>query len=144
MSEMPSPPNEASALLGAFVGFEGLAPAVLEEVLAASAHVELVTGEPLVNQGDPADTVDLLLEGAAQVRVTGRDAPQVIAQIEAPDQIGEMGVLHGHPRTASVVATSRCLVLRIPADVYRRTVAARPFLPYDLQHLIEGRLRDDA
>jgi CRP/FNR family transcriptional regulator, cyclic AMP receptor protein len=62
--------------------------------------------EVLFRQGDPSDFAFLILAGSADVlRDAGEDAI-VLGTVHAGEFVGEMGVLEGRPRSATVRAAS--------------------------------------
>lgn len=75
-----------------------------------SAHGRVVKfrrGEALVSQAEGADTVVRLTRGSAEVRVEGSGGRELILTTLGPgDVFGELGVLAGGSRSASVVARS--------------------------------------
>ena len=70
--------------------------------MAEQATVEdWAAGSEVVRQGDVGERFYVLLAGAAEVRVDG----QVVNQVLPGDQFGDIALLHGVPRTATVVVT---------------------------------------
>jgi len=68
-------------------------------------------GRPLVHQGDPGDTVLLLLDGVAAVEVDG----EVLAHLGPGAVLGERAALEGGVRTSTVRAATRCRVAAVPS-----------------------------
>jgi CRP-like cAMP-binding protein len=64
----------------------------------------------------------------------------VVTRVAAPDLLGEIGVLHRRPRTASVVSTSECVVRRIPAEAFQAVLARGAELPMALGSAVTARL----
>lgn len=69
-------------------------------------------GRALVKQGDPGDTLFLLLDGVVAVEVDG----EVLAQLGPGAVLGERAVLEGGTRTSTVRAETRCRVALVPAE----------------------------
>lgn len=69
-------------------------------------------GRALVEQGDPGDTLFLLLDGVVAVEVDG----EVLAQLGPGAVLGERAVLEGGTRTSTVRAETRCRVALVPAE----------------------------
>ena len=116
--------RELLDLLRAVPALDGLEEAGYEALAgAASAPQTLPAGTWLLAAGDRATEVVVLVSGAADVLATVRDGvplpePAVVNQVAGPDLLGEIGVLQGRPRTASVVTTSEVVVRRIPAEAF--------------------------
>ncbi|MDQ2069010.1 cyclic nucleotide-binding domain-containing protein [Natronospira bacteriovora] len=75
---------------------------------------ELNAGERLFEQGDPGDSLYILVNG--QLRALRGDAEagfQAIGTIRPGEMVGEMGVLRAQPRSARIVATHASSVLRL-------------------------------
>ena len=64
------------------------------------------TGDTLFRQGDPSDFAVLIVAGSADVLRHAGDDAIVLGQIHAGEFVGEMGVLDGQPRSATVRAAS--------------------------------------
>jgi NTE family protein len=77
---------------------------------------DLVRGEALVAQGDPSDSLFLVLHGALAVHRTGDAQP--FAELRAGELIGEIGFFANVPRTANVVAIRDTSVLVLTRPAY--------------------------
>jgi MFS family permease len=101
---------------------------VLERLAAAETDVEFAPGETIVREGDPADTLYVLLEGEVQVsaRSQAGGAPRPIRVMTAPNYFGEIGVLERIPRTATVTALDRCRCGRIDGETLLEALTAAP------------------
>ena len=108
---------------------------------AASAPEDVPAGTLfLLRQGERAEEVLVLVSGECDVlaRLDG-GTDEVINRVSGPDLLGEIGVLHERPRTASVAAASPCLVRRIPAEAFLAVVTPG-VAPATLSASIEQRL----
>ena len=86
----------------------------VEQLSELEARVELVTvdgGETLVREGEPSDTLFLVVSGRFLVTVSGQKRP--IAEVGTGKSIGEIGFFSGAERTATVTASRDSLVLRL-------------------------------
>jgi MFS family permease len=96
------------------------APQSMLERLADSAEPETVlAGTVIISQGDPSETLWILAEGQLAISVaeadgTTRDLPAV----DAPGYVGELGLMHRAPRSATVVAATDCELFRIPGEEF--------------------------
>lgn len=80
--------------------------------------------EILFRQGDPSDFAILILSGSADVlRDTGDDAI-VLGAVQAGEFVGEMGVLEGRPRSATVRAASSVEAELIERQVFLDRVSS--------------------
>jgi len=84
----------------------------LERLAAAAAQVRLAAGSTVIRQGDEADALWVLASGELAVSVAG-PPPRALAPVTAPGYVGELGLLHGIARTATVLASQDSILLRI-------------------------------
>jgi CRP-like cAMP-binding protein len=100
-------------------------PGDAHEALAAEAREwTFADGEVIVREGDPGASMFLVLSGSVVVTL-GAERRQV-ATTPAGGYFGEMSLLTGDPRAATVSARGDCTVLEITADAFRDYVQRRP------------------
>jgi CRP-like cAMP-binding protein/predicted MFS family arabinose efflux permease len=86
----------------------------LERLAAAAEEVVLPTDSVVIREGDDADALWILVRGELSVRANGDGAtPRQLAPVTAPGYVGELGLLHGIPRTATVRTSRESTLLRI-------------------------------
>lgn len=93
-------------------------------VAAATSAVAFADGEAIVRQGQPGDSMYIVCSGKAAVMIDEHRKP--IAIIEKGGYFGEMSLLTGDPRTATVVAHGDVVALEIGADVLRQLAELSP------------------
>ena len=103
---------------------------------AAADHV-FAAGEAIVRQGAAGDSMFVVLRG--RVRVTLEPSGQEVAVIETGGCFGEMSMLTGDPRTATVRAIDDTQVLEIRAREFRDLVLTDPGLLTHVSHLVSKR-----
>jgi CRP-like cAMP-binding protein len=105
----------ARGLLGSVSIFADLEPAELAALERLAELREFAEGAVVVSQEDPGDALYVLVEGKVKVVLYGESGREIILSIfKAPgDFFGEMSLLDGEPRSATVIAAeaSRLLVL---------------------------------
>ncbi len=79
----------------------------LEEIGKVATELDLPAGKVLARQGDVGFEMFILLDGTASVTRDG----QRVATLTAGDVVGELAVISGHPRNATVVAETELAVL---------------------------------
>ncbi|MBN1662899.1 MAG: cyclic nucleotide-binding domain-containing protein [Deltaproteobacteria bacterium] len=88
------------------------------------SEVILETGEILFHQGDASDAVYYVLSGSLDVFAkNGLDDPALLNCVEAGHLLGEMGAITQSPRSATLIATSRTVLSRIPTPYFRALLA---------------------
>ncbi len=106
--------------------FAGADAASLRLLAFSSELVTILKGDVLFNQGDMSDVAYVLIEGSAEVRVAGPAGPVAVAVIDQRQIVGEMGVLTGSPRSATVVALTRIEALAIRAETLTGVLQSSP------------------
>jgi CRP-like cAMP-binding protein len=79
-------------------------------------------GDVIIRQGDRADYVFNLTEGSAEVVVDG----VTVGGIEEGEIFGAMAVLTNADRTATVMAKTRCSVVKVPKDQFADLIKSNP------------------
>ena len=107
--------------------FAGLDRERRDELAAASRVRRYARGQVLCSEGDPGG--DLLLLEAGRVRVChfspgGQEI--VLAEVDAPATFGELSLIDGDPRAATVIADSDITVRYLPRQVVLDLVAREP------------------
>jgi hypothetical protein len=86
----------------------------LERLAAAAEDVVLPAGSTLIREGESADALWVLVRGQLSVEATGDGGqPRELPPVTAPGYVGELGLIHGIPRTATVRTQQECTLLRI-------------------------------
>jgi small-conductance mechanosensitive channel/CRP-like cAMP-binding protein len=116
--------DEAERLLAHVDLFSSMPAELRHEIAAAAPCVTFGAGETIVRQGEPGQSMFLIASGSVAVVVEpSRDE---VARIEQGGYFGEMSVLTGDPRSASVVAMGDVTVIELNADLFRRLAAEHP------------------
>lgn len=98
----------------AAVDFLGTLDAKQIEVLAREARWEsYLPGERVVRQGEPGEVLYVIVSGTADVRLEQGGLTSTVTTLEAGKFFGEMSLLTGEPRSATVVAASDLLVITV-------------------------------
>jgi len=128
-----------------------LAGSDLTRLLGASAVADvgdevrtlaLAAGDVLVSQGEVADELYVLLAGQLEVVLVGTGDEQVLSRLEAGATVGEIALLAGDQRSATVRASRPATVAAISADGFRRLLVAHPAEAERLARLASERLRE--
>jgi small-conductance mechanosensitive channel/CRP-like cAMP-binding protein len=100
-------------------------PADAHAALAESAREAVFAdGDTIVRQGDAGGSMFIVVSGAVAVAI-GPERREV-AVTRAGGYFGEMSLLTGEPRTASVIARGDTTVVEIAGDAFRAYVQSRP------------------
>lgn len=93
--------------------FSGFADDEVDEILNASTMATYAAGDILIREGEVGNAFFIIAVGAADVIKSGK----AIGRLERGDCVGEIGFLSATRRTASVVATTSLLALKIHAGL---------------------------
>jgi CRP-like cAMP-binding protein len=117
----------------------------LARVLAAAELQEFGQDEIIVTEGEPGDTLYLVLAGSVRIvkKLNGTDIP--IATLKEEDFFGEMSLIDLEPRSASVIANEPSTLLLLPsekmASVFAENREILPILITNIARIISRRLR---
>lgn len=101
--------------------FEQVTPRTLTRVADEFKIESVAAGEQIIREGDPGDRFYLIRQGRVSVR-RGHPEQEVVVLGEG-DFFGEMALLSGQPRNASVWATEPCLLYWLNQDRFRAALA---------------------
>jgi len=102
--------------------FAGVSRERLDELATRTLIERWEPGSLVIREGDVAEAVYVVLAGLGQVTVAGEPT----AELHPGDAFGEIAVLHGTLRTATVSALAPLTTCRIQADDYLATATAAP------------------
>ncbi|MEI8019205.1 MAG: mechanosensitive ion channel family protein, partial [Schlesneria sp.] len=117
------------------------------DILAESASSQsFIQGDTLIRQGDAGDSMYVLVDGLLDVYRTGEGNTETrVARIQTGRFFGEMSLLTGEPRSATIRAALNSVVLTIEKSALLKLLEHRPGLVDDLSRsLAERRLADKA
>jgi CRP-like cAMP-binding protein len=99
--------------------FHGIPEEELKILLRAFTLVKFEPGEIVVTEGEPGDSLFLLTKGLVRVFVVDANGSNTqVRMLQTGDFFGEIAVLTGNTRTATVTTASRCEMLKLTkADV---------------------------
>jgi len=105
------------AMLDALDLFAGASHAALERLAAHATEVTLPAAAVVISEGAVADTFWVLQAGDVEVTAKGEGArTRRLRVMHAPAYFGEIGLLRGLPRTATVETSTACSLLRIESE----------------------------
>jgi CRP-like cAMP-binding protein len=133
-----APPKLVAQVLAAIPVFAGLNDRHRRRIAEQTEIARITAGEPIVREGFTGQAAFVLLTGAARV---GRPGDPVI-EVERGAMVGELCLLTGNPRSATVTAIDDLWVLRIRRDTFRKLLNQEPAITVHLLETLAGRLWD--
>jgi len=97
-------------------------------------------GEAMTQQGAEAHWLYIMTEGEAEVRVeVDGDLSKEVAMLHAGDFFGEMGLMTGQPRAATVIAQTNVECYRLDKKSFADILKRRPEIAEDISHVLARR-----
>ena len=96
-------------------------------------------GEPVIEEGAAGDSMFVMLRGAANVFVSKNGSKIHVATLGAGDCFGEMSLLTGEPRSATVRADGDCHVMEIGKPIMAQVLRDAPACMEQLSQLLAQR-----
>lgn len=104
---------------------------------------EFRQGTVLMEQGAAASSMFIILEGAARITLTlPQGVPQELAVLAAGDVVGEMSLMTGAPRSASVTAMTQIRALEITKESIEELLQRSPELLHGFSELLALRQQE--
>ncbi len=128
---MPRPPFEHADIAAALGGVPLLAPLAADELndlAQAARRLPFAAGESVVREGEEGDSIYLIERGAVRVSIGRGTTERTVAAMGPGDYFGEMSLLAGDWRSATVTAATDTVVLEVGRGAFEKIVAADPAL----------------
>jgi signal transduction histidine kinase len=121
--------------------FADLSEEDLERLYSMAETVSIPAGQLVLREGDPGDSLYVVLEG--ELEVTKRQGSQdVLLALYDPGQFfGEMALLEQAPRSASVRTVQESRLLVISQAAFQSLLSCNPSAPLRILHTVTSRLR---
>ena len=120
--------------------FAEIEPSKLKLLAFMSERAGFDDGKVLFRQGDPGDAAYLILDGEADIVLESPTGPVTVATLGANELVGEMAILTGAPRNATVRAKGRLIALRIAKDPFMRMVREFPNMAVSIMQELAHRV----
>lgn len=119
--------------------FASLTKRDLKSIRQSGSEVTFNEGDPITHEGLQGGDFYLMLKGEAAVETDG----QVVNELGPGDYFGELALITGKPRTATVRATSRVLTLRLDSEAFRALLEQHGEIAYAILVEVAKRLQGD-
>lgn len=123
--------------------FDGLAKDDLVRLSELAKTRVYKPREMIVAKGDPANEFFVLLRGRAKVTAHGADGSDTAINMMGPGEVfGEIGILDGQPRSATVTTLEECEMAVVDKHAFHGLLAASPPVATKLLAVLAGRIRE--
>lgn len=119
--------------------FAPLAEEEVERLATASTTRVYAPGEAIVRRGQEGNSMFVIIRGAVKVQIPENDYQKTINHLKTNDFFGEMSLLTGQPRTATVIAEEETEVIQIKKSALKPLFEANPDLMKAICDIIEER-----
>ncbi len=120
--------------------FQGMTDSAIDAIAGLAEPAHYAAGDTLVRQGEPGQTLIVIVEGRATVDQDGT----VVRRLANGDFLGEISLIDGGPRTATVTAETPIEALVIDRAGFDRLMNDHPAVRLGLLMALSERLRQRA
>ena len=129
-------------------GPEGVCMLSRDELKTLARNVKrtrFTHGEVLMRQGDDGESFYVLVQGKVQGSIASSDAARPIEfELQPGALFGEMSLLTGLPRSATMTAVTNCELLEFDRDAFAHLLSLREEIPRVLSDLAAARAEENA
>lgn len=120
--------------------FSKLDPSKLKLLAFTSELLTYENGEVVFKAGDSADCAFVIMDGEADIYAHTESAEVVVGTLKPNQLLGELGVLTNSPRSATIRANGRLVMLRISDELFLKLLAENPQVALDVMRQLSGKL----
>ena len=114
--------------------FENLEPSEIMEIIHIVDIEQFQAGEIIFNEGDAGDAWFVLYRGGVEVLKHGQAGEKKITDLGPQACFGEISILDGSPRSATIRATEDSIVFRVTRDSFAELINDDHLVVYKLIH----------
>ena len=124
--------------------FEGLEDSALRTIASEAVTKTVSRNVILFNEGDQTDSLYVILSGRVKVYCSDEEGNEIVLSILEPhDYFGELAVIDGEPRSASVMTLEPTRLSIISRDDFLRYLSGEPEIAIRLLKTLVHKLRQD-
>jgi len=122
--------------------FQGVSPEAAEPVAADLERLELPRGTTVFSEGEPGDSLFIILEGKVKIVRRAPDGRENVLSVMGPaDQFGELSIFDPGPRTATATALTDVSLAKMSQQALLPWIDAHPEIGVQLLRVLARRLR---
>ena len=120
--------------------FADLPREVLARLVSEFDELDVAAGQTVFSQGDPGDALYVVVSGAVEVRGERDGRSERVAVLGPGDCLGEMALVTGDPRSATVVTLSPTRLLRLDKERFQVLSDRQPVFFRELARVLCRRI----
>jgi CRP/FNR family transcriptional regulator, cyclic AMP receptor protein len=125
-----------ATVLAALPLFAQISKRQLRKIAELARITDYATNAVVMHEGDPGDSLHIVLSGRA--RVLGKPRARIL---KTGDYFGEMALIDGAPRSATIAAEGELQTMRISRKQFMRLVEREPSIGVAMLEELAGRVR---
>jgi len=134
--------SRALEILSLNSGFQHVAPERLREIAQLGKRRLFLAHDVVMRQGAESDSLQIVVRGSVKIeRQVAAGNTLLLAELHPGDIVGEMGVLNGDPRTATVTALEDVETLEVSAAELRGMFQEDPDVLLAIMKVVNQRLK---
>lgn len=122
--------------------FHGMTGEELLQLLEAAEKCTFAARDTIVREGSTGAWLYVIIEGEATVAKSARGHTTELARLQAGDSFGEMSLVDQELRSASVIAETPCVLLRLSENACWKQAASSAKIYRNIARVLSHRLRD--
>jgi small-conductance mechanosensitive channel/CRP-like cAMP-binding protein len=127
-------------MLGRVELFHPMNPEELRKLAQRLTVAPFIVGEPMTRQGAQAHWLYVITRGSGEVLITADGGlRKTVAKLKAGDFFGEMGMMTGSVRSATVLALEPTECYRLDKEAFQDILLARPEIAESISHVLARR-----
>ena len=96
--------------------------------------------EVVFREGEAADCAFVVLDGEADIYANTDSGQVVVGTLKSNQLLGELGVITNSPRSATIRARGKLMMLRISGETFLKLLAENPSVALDVMRQLSGKL----
>jgi uncharacterized protein YhbP (UPF0306 family) len=125
----------------AYSVFSDLPTQQIDSITSELQTVKVEAGEIIVRQGGPADKFFIIVDGSVDVEQQDDAGSKKMTSLGRGHFFGEVAIMRGTPRAATVRATQPTTLIAMDRDVFRDLIAQSLGMTADFDQVVRARLR---
>jgi len=121
--------------------FEGLSEEALSELIGLLHYKDVPPETTIITAGHPGEVVYIILEGSVRIVMDDNERNIILAVYGPGEVVGEMSVLDGMGRSASVITQEKSTLLWLGSTTFWEQLWKMEPVPFNMIRILNQRLR---